>query len=108
VRHDCLAFTVSAAAPWKFSLRDESFYIKVTGRLSVNQGQALRVAALRGMGIVLQPAALLEADVEAGRLVPLFSEYQLPSRPMHLVYPPDHRTPKLRSFVEFALQHFGE
>ncbi|RQS68721.1 LysR family transcriptional regulator [Burkholderia sp. Bp8963] len=107
-QHECLAFSISAAAPWKFSLQEETLSIKANGRLSINMGQALRVAALHGMGIVMQPAALLKADVEAGRLVSLFSDYQLPSRPMYLMYPPDHRTPKLRSFVDFALQQFGE
>ncbi|KUZ75454.1 hypothetical protein WI36_12040 [Burkholderia ubonensis] len=43
----------------------------------------------------------------SGRLVPLFGEYELPSRPMQIVYLPDNRSLKLRSFVEFALQRFG-
>lgn len=106
-RHECLAFSVSAGGAWKFQRRDETFSVKVSGRLSVNQGDALRVAALRGMGIVMQPEALLQADVEAGRLVQLFAGYQLPSRPMHLVYLPDHRSPKLRSFADFVVQRFG-
>jgi DNA-binding transcriptional LysR family regulator len=35
--------------------------------------------------------------------------YQLPSRPMHLVYAQDrHRLPKLRRFVDFAVQMWGK
>lgn len=41
------------------------------------------VAALQGMGIVLQPAILLEADVQAGRLVQLFPHHALATRPMN-------------------------
>lgn len=61
------------------------------------------MAALHGLGVVLQPAILLDADVRAGRLVPLFPEYELPSRPMHVVFLPDrYRSPKLRSFIDFV------
>ncbi|WP_010089964.1 LysR substrate-binding domain-containing protein [Burkholderia ubonensis] len=107
VRHACLSFAVSAPASWKFRQGEQTFTAKPSGRLTINQGEGLRNAALCGMGIVMQPAVLLEADVNAGRLVPLFGEYEMPSRPMHIVYLPDNRSQKLRSFVEFALQRFG-
>lgn len=59
--------------------------------------------------IVLQPTILLEADVRAGRLVQLFPEYGLPERPMHIVYLPDrYRSPRLRSFIDFVVERFGE
>jgi DNA-binding transcriptional LysR family regulator len=75
--------------------------------LQVNHGQALRVAALHGLGIVLQPAILLEADVQAGRLVQLLPTHELPSRPMSVVYLQDrYRSPKLRSFVDFLVERF--
>ncbi|WP_371831754.1 LysR substrate-binding domain-containing protein [Massilia cellulosiltytica] len=81
----------------------------VTGRVKINNGLALRTAALQGLGIVLQPTILLEADVRAGRLVQLFPEYGLPERPMHIVYLPDrYRSPKLRSFIDFVIERFGE
>ncbi|MFM0591657.1 MULTISPECIES: LysR family transcriptional regulator [Paraburkholderia] len=106
--HECLAFSSSSGAPWRLSGAEGTSHVAVTGRLRVNHGQALRVAALQGVGIVMQPAVLLQADVAAGRLVQVLDAYELPSRPMHLVYFADHRSPKLRSFVEFALQAFGE
>jgi DNA-binding transcriptional LysR family regulator len=75
--------------------------------LRVNHGQGLR-AALHGLGIVLQPAILLEADVRAGHLVQLFPTHELPSHPMSVVYLPDrYRSSKLRSFVDFLTERFG-
>ncbi len=106
--HECLAFSPSALTHWRLTDQDGECRVPVSGRLQVNQGQALRVAALTGMGIVLQPAILLEADVRAGRLVQLFPTHQLPSRPMSVVYLPDrYRSPKLRSFVDFMVEQFG-
>lgn len=106
--HECLSFSPSALAEWRLTDQDRVCRVPVSGRLQVNHGQALRVAAVHGLGIVLQPAILLQADVRAGRLVQLFSTYELPSHPMSVVYLPDrYRSPKLRSFVDFLVERFG-
>ena len=106
-QHECLSFSPSAAAHWRLQDQEHICRVPVSGLLQVNQGQALRVAALQGMGIVLQPAILLEDDVRAGRLVQLFPHHQLPTRPMSILYLPDrYRSPKLRSFVDFVVERF--
>ncbi len=106
--HECLSFLPSAVAHWRLSDPEGACQVPVSGRVQVNHGQALRVAALHGLGIVLQPAILMEADVQAGRLVRLFPSHGLPSRPMNVVYLPDrYRSPKLRSFVEFLVERFA-
>ncbi len=106
-RHECLSFSPAALAHWRMTDDEGAWRIPVSGRLQVNHGQALRMAALHGLGIVLQPAILLEADVRAGRLVQLLPTYDLPSRPMHVVYLPDrYRSPKLRSFVDYLAERF--
>ncbi|MFS2036997.1 LysR family transcriptional regulator [Polaromonas sp. CT11-55] len=106
-QHECLAFSPSAAAHWRLADQEHICRVPVSGRLQVNQGQALRVAALQGMGIVLQPAILLEGDVRAGRLVQLFPNHQLATRPMSILYLPDrYRSLKLRSFVDFVVERF--
>jgi DNA-binding transcriptional LysR family regulator len=106
-QHECLSFSPSAAAHWRLEDQEHICRVPVSGRLQVNQGQALRVAALQGMGIVLQPAILLEDDVRAGRLVQLFPQHQLATRPMSVLYLPDrYRSPKLRSFVDFVVERF--
>jgi DNA-binding transcriptional LysR family regulator len=107
-QHECLSFSPAALAHWRLTDQDGAYRVPVSGRLQVNHGQALRVAALHGLGIVLQPAILLEADVRAGRLVRLFPTHELPSRPMSVVYLPDrYRSLKLRSFVDFLVERFN-
>ncbi|SDP90558.1 DNA-binding transcriptional regulator, LysR family [Rhodoferax sp. OV413] len=108
-QHDCLSFSPAALVHWRLTdTQDDICRVPVSGRLQVNNGQALRVAALHGLGIVLQPAILLQADVQAGRLVQLFANHTLPSRPMSVVYLPDrYRSPKLRSFVDFLVERFS-
>ena len=56
----------------------------------------------------MMPDALVEEDLQQGRLVPVLQDYQLPFRTMHLLYAQDrYRLPKLRSFVDFALEKWG-
>jgi DNA-binding transcriptional LysR family regulator len=82
--------------------------IPVSGSLTINSSQALRQAALEGMGIVMLPDALVEPDLRAGKLVALLTDYQLPSRPMHLLYAQDrYRLPKLRAFVDFVMEKWA-
>lgn len=77
-------------------------------RFRSNNGQALRMAALRGYGIVMQAEMLLEEDIAAGRLQPLLQDYLPEPRAMHLLYPRDRQpTPKLTSFIDFMLACFG-
>lgn len=107
-RHDCLSFGAANIVQWRFQREHDVCQVPVNGRVKINNGQALRVAALQGLGIVLQPMILLEADVRAGRLVRLLPDYELPSRPMHVVYLPDrYRSPRLRSFIDFVVERFG-
>ncbi|MNG07768.1 LysR substrate binding domain protein [compost metagenome] len=61
------------------------------------------------MGIVMMPDALVEEDLRQGKLLALMHDYRPPSRPMHLVYAQDrYRLPKLRRFVDFAVQRWGK
>ncbi|MBA8899606.1 LysR family transcriptional regulator [Phyllobacterium sp. P30BS-XVII] len=106
-QHDCLVFSY-AGRQWRLGLGNHPEKTAVQGRLEVNNGQALRVAACSGLGIVMQPEVLLATDVKEGTLVRLFSDHDLPSRPMNLVYLRDRQMPpKLRCFIDFVAERFG-
>lgn len=109
--HACLGFVYwgrPAAAAWEFVGPSGRHSVRVTSRLSINNGQALRVAALEGFGIIVQPCELLRDDLAAGRLVRVLSEYETPSLPVHILFSPDRRlTPKLRTFIDYVAAAFG-
>ncbi|MGZ9707327.1 LysR family transcriptional regulator [Pseudomonas sp. GNP013] len=114
-QHDCLAFAYPAADDWRNADKlwrmtgaEGEIEVEVSGSLTLNSSQGLRQAAVHGMGIVMLPDALVRPDLEAGKLVALLPTYQLPSRPMHLVYRQDrYRLPKLRAFVDFVVEQFA-
>jgi len=82
--------------------------VMVKGRFTSNQGNALRIAALNGAGIVLQPEAMLADDIAAGRLVQVLPDWAYRTTPMYLIYAQDSRpTAKLRSIIDFLLERFG-
>jgi len=112
-QHECLGFAYWAqpAAPdWEFcDAQGQQYAVRVNSRFSINNGAGLRMAALEGLGIILQPLELVQDDLAAGRLVQLLPGYEPPSRPIHLLYSPDRRpTPKLRSFIDAVVAAFGE
>lgn len=79
----------------------------VESRFSTNSGQALKEAALAGLGIIFQAAKLTLEDLDAGRLIRILPDWRS-TRLMHLLFAPDRRiTLKLRSFIEFAAARFG-
>lgn len=107
-KHDCLGFAGSAIEErWEFSGKDGKVAVFVKSRFSANSGQALKQAALAGLGILFQAAELTQEDLKSGRLVRVLPKWRS-TRPMHLLFAPDRRiTPKLRSFIEFAAARFG-
>ncbi|MFP3890212.1 LysR substrate-binding domain-containing protein [uncultured Ralstonia sp.] len=109
--HECLGFAYWAqptALNWEFERAQERHTVRVKSRFSINNGAGLRMAALEGLGIILQPLELVQDDLATGRLVQLLSDYDPPSLPIHLLYSPDRRpTPKLRSFVDHVVAAFS-
>ncbi len=110
--HSCLGFHPGAAFDtWHFTGQgpdDDVIKIQVTGPMSTNSGQALREAALGGVGIVLQAEALLLPDLAAGRLVKVLEQYPPKALPISALYSPTRAiTPKLRSFLDFLTAQFG-
>ena len=110
-RHECLDFMVGAVGVrWRLqSVHDVRGKRELpASRFRTNSGQALRMAALKDFGIVMQAEVLLAQDIAAGRLVPVLCVYLPPARPMHLVYQRDRRaTPKLTTFIDFIVERFG-
>lgn len=57
--------------------------VPVRSTLTINNGEALRQAALAGTGILMQSGPLLDDNLSAGRLVRVLSRYAPPPRPAH-------------------------
>jgi DNA-binding transcriptional LysR family regulator len=105
--HECLGFTNwRSQSGWKVVEKALTNQGVSHSRFDSNNGQALREAALKGIGIILMPKVLLEKDIQAGQLVEVLKAFTPPSRPVNAVYPKERQTtPKLASFVDYLVEH---
>jgi DNA-binding transcriptional LysR family regulator len=85
----------------------EERQIRVGGRLTANNGEALLKAAEAGLGITLLPAFLLGDALERGRLVEILTNRPAAPLGIYALYPPGRYTqPKLRALIDFLADHF--
>ena len=107
--HECLRYTLSSHPDrWQFREGDETHDIHVTGRFFANNGDAIRLAALAGRGLALQPTFIVGDDVRAGRLQRVLQDYEVEPMGVYAVYA--HRkylSGKVRTFVDYLGGCFG-
>ncbi|HFZ0563597.1 TPA: LysR substrate-binding domain-containing protein [Klebsiella aerogenes] len=104
--HQCLSHTVwTARNEWRLPGAAKEVRWKRDAVLRCNDGYALRMAAVAGAGLLLQPEVLLAEDLANGRLVRILQNYTPEPRPIHLLWRQDLRPlPKLTRFVEHLLK----
>ena len=109
-RHNCFTYEyVTPRNVWTFRDADgRERPVRVGGSLHSNNGDLLAEAAARGAGIVFEPAFIVGPEVRAGRLVPLLQDFSPAPLPIYAVYPSrKHLSAKVRSFVDFLIEHFA-
>lgn len=104
--HAGLVFSDHAARDG-WSLRGADGPVPVRKRLSSNNSEVLRQAALEGLGIALLPVFLVAQDAKAGRLVRLLDGFEPKPQALLAEFPPG-RVPsrKTRLFVDFLAERY--
>jgi len=107
LRHDCILFTpLAPRGRWTFRSRGRTVEVPVRGRLVVNSIPLALDAAMRGLGIVRVPGALVVGGLAAKQLVEVLDTYAPPPRPAYAVHPSGGRVaPAARVFLEIAKRH---
>jgi len=105
--HDCVTSPhPSGRALWRLAgpggAEEE---VQVAGRFSGNTAQALRKAALAGLGIALLPPTMARLDLEAGRLVPVLPQYQRTGQGLSVLYPSRKHLPlAVSAFIGMVME----
>jgi DNA-binding transcriptional LysR family regulator len=82
--------------------------LPIHGVLEANDGQVVRAAGLKHLGILMQPMYIIHEDVVAGRLVPVLTEWELQRLTINIAYPTRRHLPaKVRCFVDFLVEQFA-
>ena len=109
VDHRCLIYTyLSAQREWRFHGPEGPIAVRISGCLEANNGDALRDAAVAGLGVYLAPTFIVGEDLRAGRLEEVLAEYEDSRLSVYAVYPHrQHLSAKVRAFVDFLAERFG-
>jgi DNA-binding transcriptional LysR family regulator len=82
--------------------------VQVTGRFTGNTAQALRKAALAGLGITQLPPSMATRDEQDGLLVRVLPQYRDTGRGLSVVYPSREHLPlAVSAFIQLVTQKLG-
>lgn len=101
-QHQVIAYShVPNSLLWQFRDRDRFVSPPVSGRLTLNNGEAIRCMAVAGLGLAMLPGFIAAPALARGELLRILPDH--PTRPMPIValWPPVNPMPaKLRRFVD--------
>ncbi|SCK15985.1 LysR family transcriptional regulator [Vogesella sp. LIG4] len=110
--HDCINFqfpTSGRLYKWEFERSGERIPLEVSGTYTVNDVDAVIELARLGLGVAQLPAHEVLADVRAGRLEAVLTDFVSMERSIYICFPHrDHIAPRTRVFVDFVLEKLLE
>jgi DNA-binding transcriptional LysR family regulator len=102
--HNCLGYH-GPSEIWPFSSGES---IETRGSLYADNGDALRRAALAGLGVVYLPTFVVGDDLRAGRLRALLTQHTHVQMSLYAVYPESrHISPKVRAMLDWLVEELG-
>lgn len=111
-RHECLVLVGSQGRQdvWRMNDHDGcEVAVSVGGRFECNFGEALRDAALGGLGIALHSTWHVCDDLRSGRLRRVLPAYTVAESGIHAVMPQRRLVPpRVRAFVDFLCEQFAD
>ncbi len=98
--HECIIFMDEDT--WRLRNANDDIQVRVSGRLETNSADMATQAALSGQGIALRSLWDVFEDLEAGNLIRVLSEYDVPNDlAFYAIYPPGR-------FISLAAKTFVE
>ena len=118
-KHDCLTLSSDASQTrgWAFQIpldppepgTSELIHLRPGGPLDCSDGQVLREWCLAGYGIAWRSTWEVEADIAAGRLVPVLEAFAAPPNGIYAVFPQrKHLALRVRLWIDFLKQRYGQ
>jgi len=108
---DLQAHTVIAASAvtptpeWRVMLNGEPGSVKLQPRMTTTSNDSALAAAVAGFGITRLLSYQVSECLQDGRLVPLLSDFELPSLPVHVVHREgQHASKKARAFIDLVVE----
>lgn len=96
------------AEEWRFRRATSDTSVRVPTRLSVSAAEGVREAVIAGLGLAITPRWLMEPELADGSVVPVLTEWKLPTVDLWALYPSGRLpTAKARAFVNWFEENFS-
>jgi DNA-binding transcriptional LysR family regulator len=107
--HRCLTYGhVVGPQRWPLAQDGEPISVPVAAAVCANNGEILREAACRGLGIALLPTIIVGDAIREGRLVAVLEAFAPAPLPIHALYAPNRfLAAKTRLFIDFLADRFA-
>ena len=107
--HRCLSYGHMTSMPrWHLTEKGKPISVSIGVCLSSNNGDALRDAAVKGLGIAQLPTFIAGKDIAEKRLQIVLPEHQPDDLTIHALYAPNrYLAAKTRVFIDFLVDRFG-
>ncbi len=107
--HDCLIYQHERVGDrWRFERGGEEVVVKVSGRVRSNNGEALRVAAVAGLGFAMLPRFIVGRAIERGELVLALEGWCNWDAAVWAIYPHGrHLSARVRLFVDYVVERLA-
>jgi DNA-binding transcriptional LysR family regulator len=107
-QHSCLYYgQLTVENRWSLTGPEGLYTVTVQGVLCSNNGEALREAAIQGLGITLLPRFIVESALQSAKLEVVLPDYAPPSLAIEVLYPVNrHLSTKIRLLVDFLRGQF--
>ena len=108
--HSCLHYgQLAVEDQWTLIGVDREYTVSVNGVLCSNNGEVLRDAAVRGLGITLLPRFIVGQELQQARLQLVLPDYHSPELSIYVLYSVNrHLSTKVRLLVDFLQERFGQ
>ncbi|MGF1740250.1 LysR family transcriptional regulator [Vibrio profundum] len=108
-QHNCLRYAYfRGGRSWVFRHASGEYKMTPTGRLVVNNSEAIRRAVLAGDGIAQLPTFLIGKDIVKQNVQVILPEYQFPTHAVYAVFSKREYLPlKVTTFIQFLSDKLG-
>ncbi|WP_019613805.1 LysR family transcriptional regulator [Psychromonas ossibalaenae] len=107
--HQCITGSINH---WHFFHKNDpqmQVEIPIKGAFRCKSGRAMLNSAKAGGGIIRLPRLYCTSEIDKQQLIPVFTDWEIPSTPFFLLYQQDKFQPaRLRTFINFVVNNFAD
>jgi DNA-binding transcriptional LysR family regulator len=101
---DCRRGFKGIGNTWTFFDGEEHFDIPVSGNIYTDNALLIRHLALNHSALIYSPSFLIADDINAGRLVPVLTQYKTIENSIYVIHPYSKKNipNRIKTFIEFV------